>query len=122
MDPKAISVHRKLINDDKILVGTRGGEILEFDTISAKSTVYLRNHFNGELKGNSRVQWRGARTPVCSAEGLTASQSAPNGPYGPYGHGTCMGKCVRSKIQSARAKKSRIKLPGSRWTLCVKWV
>jgi hypothetical protein len=51
MDPKAISVHRKLINDDKILVGTRGGEILEFDTISAKSTVYLRNHFNGELKG-----------------------------------------------------------------------
>ena len=32
------------------------------------------------------------------------------------------GECVRSKIQSARAKKSRIKLPGSRWTLCVKWV
>jgi hypothetical protein len=49
MDPKAVSVHRKSANDDCILVGTRGGEVLEFNTLTGKAVVFLRNHFDGEL-------------------------------------------------------------------------
>jgi hypothetical protein len=49
MDPKVVSIHRKSISDDCILVGTRGGEVLEFNTLTGKAVVFLRNHFDGEL-------------------------------------------------------------------------
>ena len=51
MVPKAVSVHRKSVNGDCILVGTRGGEILEVNTITGVPVVYLRNHFEGPLQG-----------------------------------------------------------------------
>ena len=51
MDPKVVSIHRKSISDDCILVGTRGGKVLEFNTLTGKAVVFLRNHFDGELQG-----------------------------------------------------------------------
>jgi hypothetical protein len=54
------------------------------------SPEYFIMALYGEYSFSSIAQWRGDWTPVCS-EGLTASQNAPNGSYGPYDHGTCMG-------------------------------
>jgi WD40 repeat protein len=51
MDAKATSVCRKLTGGDTVLVGTRGGEIVEFDTNTGAPTVYMRSHFDGELWG-----------------------------------------------------------------------
>jgi WD40 repeat protein len=51
MDAKATSVCSKSAGGASILVGTRGGEIIEFDAQTGKPTVYMRSHFDGELWG-----------------------------------------------------------------------
>ena len=68
------------------LLGRRRDAMRQWLKKRLSELLYAR----ARLKCHSRAQWRGDWTPVCS-EGLTASQSAPNGSYGPYGHGTCMG-------------------------------
>ena len=46
--PAAVSV---CLNGTKLLVGTRGAEIIEFDYQSRKLTVLMRGHFDSELWG-----------------------------------------------------------------------
>ena len=46
--PTAISVCEK---DGRLLVGTRGGEIIEFQLTSAKTNVHMRSHYDDELWG-----------------------------------------------------------------------
>lgn len=49
MNPMAMSVCEH--SSGAILVGTRGGEILEFDKNTGKPSLYLRSHFDSELWG-----------------------------------------------------------------------
>ena len=46
--PAAISVCEK---DGRLLVGTRGGEIVEFQLTTTKTNVYMRSHYDDELWG-----------------------------------------------------------------------
>lgn len=50
MIPKARSVCENP-NDGTILVGTRGGEIMEFKTGKPKPDIHMRSHYEGELWG-----------------------------------------------------------------------
>jgi len=50
MMPKARSVHEHK-DTGVVLVGTRGGEILEFKPTVAKPVIHMRAHFEGELWG-----------------------------------------------------------------------
>lgn len=49
MIPKARSVCEA--NDGTLLVGTRGGEILEFKSSKPKPDIHMRSHYEGELWG-----------------------------------------------------------------------
>lgn len=49
MMPKARSVCEA--PDGTILVGTRGGEILEFKPSKPKPDIHMRSHYEGELWG-----------------------------------------------------------------------
>jgi microtubule-associated protein-like 6 len=50
MLPKARSVCENATTG-AVLVGTRGGEIIEFSTANPKPQVLMRSHFEGELWG-----------------------------------------------------------------------
>ena len=50
MNPAATSCSMSP-SGDKIAVGTRGGEIVEFNVTNDEPTVYLRSHFDDELWG-----------------------------------------------------------------------
>ena len=54
-------------------------------------------------------------TRLACPEYLTASQSAPNGSYGSYGHITCMGNAWGAKFKPRARKISRICSPGANW-------
>jgi echinoderm microtubule-associated protein-like 1/2 len=55
MNPRVISVCRKLGKNEKesatILVGSRGGEIVEFNEKTSHATVHQRGHYDIELRG-----------------------------------------------------------------------
>lgn len=50
MNPMAMSVCQNE-NTQAILVGTRGGEIIEFNYQTEKAAIHLRSHFDSELWG-----------------------------------------------------------------------